>query len=204
MTAIAMRAHDAEKGAAEVAARGIPTMPVMRFGRPVDMPDGSRSETRFNTFHLVDPVAPGLRIFACQHLTPGATWVPGTMTHANTAKGLTGIEVLAADPAAVAASIGKLLDSLPEAISDGLWQVRTEAAPILVLNRAALAARYGALDLSGLPEAGPVTLGITVADLAAAQACLVKAGLPFTAIPGGGIAVAPAAAHGVVLAFRAG
>jgi len=34
MTAIAMRAHDAEKGAAEVAARGIPTMPVMRFGRP--------------------------------------------------------------------------------------------------------------------------------------------------------------------------
>ena len=111
---------------------------------------------------------------------------------------------MAADPAAVAASIATLLDSMPEAVSDGLWQVRTEAAPILVLNRAALAARYGALDLAGLPEAGPVTLGITVADLAAAQACLVKAGLPFTAIPGDGIAVAPAAAHGVVLAFRAG
>jgi hypothetical protein len=179
-------------------------MPVMRFGRPVDMPDGSRTETRFNTFHLVDPVAPGLRIFACQHLTPGATWVPGTMTHANTAKALTGLEVLASDPVAVAASIGKLLDSTPEAISDGLWRVRTEAAPILVLNRAALSARYGALDLAGLPDAGPVTLGITVADLAAAQACLTKAGLPFSAIPGGGIAVAPAAAHGVILAFRAG
>jgi hypothetical protein len=204
MTAIAMRAHDAEKGAAEIAARGIPTMPVMRFGRPVDMADGTRTETRFNTFHLVDPVAPGLRIFACQHLTPGATWVPGSMTHANTAKGLTGLEVLASDPAAVAAAIGKLLDSAPEAVGDGIWRVRTEAAPIMVLNRAALTVRYSALDLAGVPDAGPVTLGITVADLAAAQACLAKAGLPFSAIPGGGIAVPPAAAHGVILAFRAG
>jgi hypothetical protein len=126
------------------------------------------------------------------------------MTHANTAKGLTGIEVLAADPAAVAASIATLLDSKPEALGDGVLRVATSAAPIIVLNRAALAARYGELDLAGLPDAGPVTLGITVADLAAAQACLVKAGLPFTAISGGGIAVAPAAAHGVVLAFRAG
>ena len=203
MTAIAMRAHDAEKGAAEVAARGIPTMPVMRFGRPVDMPDGSRTETRFNTFHLVDLVAPGLRIFACQHLTPGATWVPGSMTHANTAKGLTGLEVLASDPASVAASIAKLLDSAPEQMGDGVLSVPTSAAPIIVLNRAALVARYGVLDLDGLPDAGPVTLGITVADLAATQACLTKAGLPFSTIPGGGIAVAPAAAHGVILAFRA-
>jgi hypothetical protein len=117
---------------------------------------------------------------------------------------LTGLEVLAADPASVAASIAKLLDSAPEVISDGVLRVPTNAAPIIVLNRAALAARYGALDLAGLPDAGPVTLGITVADLAAAQACLTKAGLPFSAIPGGGIAVAPAAAHGVILAFRAG
>jgi hypothetical protein len=126
------------------------------------------------------------------------------MTHANTAKGLTGIEVLAADPAWVAAAIAKLLDSKAEMIGDGVLRVATSAAPIIVLNRAALAARYGALDLAGLPDAGPVTLGITVADLAAAQACLTKAGLPFSAIPSGGIAVAPAAAHGVILAFRVG
>ena len=88
--------------------------------------------------------------------------------------------------------------------TNGVLRVPTNAAPIIVLNRAALAARYGALDLAGLPDAGPVTLGITVADLAAAQTCLTKAGLPFSAIPGGGIAVAPAAAHGVILAFRAG
>jgi hypothetical protein len=111
---------------------------------------------------------------------------------------------LAADPAAVAAAIAALLDSKPEAVGDGVLRVPTSAAPIIVLNRAALAARYGALDLAGLPDAGPVTLGITVADLAAAQACLTKASLPFSSIPGGGIAVAPAAAHGVILAFRAG
>jgi hypothetical protein len=97
-----------------------------------------------------------------------------------------------------------LLDSKPEAMGDGVLRVATSAAPIIVLHRAALAARYGALDLTGLPDSGPVTLGITVSDLAATQACLTKAGLPFGAIPGGGIAVAPAAAHGVILAFRAG
>ncbi|MFM7780189.1 MAG: hypothetical protein ACKPB8_15805, partial [Alphaproteobacteria bacterium] len=107
-------------------------------------------------------------------------------------------------PASVAASIAKLLDSSPEAISDGVLRVPTSAAPIIVLNRAALTARYGALDMAGLADAGPVTLGIAVADLAAAQACLTKASLPFSVIPGGGIAVAPAAAHGVILAFRAG
>ena len=201
MTAIALRAHDAEQGAAEVAARGTPTLPVQRFGRPVDLPDGSRTETRFQTFHLADPPAPGMRLFVCQHLTPEATWVPGLMDHANTAEGLAGIDILATDPAAAAAGVAGVLDRSPSAEPDGAVRLETGAAPLLFLNRAQLAARYPGLDLSGLPEAGPVTLAIRVSDRAAAARCLKAAGVAAVEGPNG-LTVPPVAAHGVILAFR--
>jgi hypothetical protein len=199
ISAIALRAHDAEAGAAEIAARGVPTLPVQQFGRPVPMPDGSMAETRFRTFHLADPPSPGLRIFACQHLTPEATWVPGLMDHANTAEGLAAFEVLAADPAAAAAGIARMLDRVPVAEPDGAMRLETGAAPLVFLTAAQLAARYQGLDLSGLPPEGPVTLAVKVADRAAAARCVAGAGAvdgPF------GLVVPPAAAHGVILAFR--
>lgn len=201
MTAIALRAHDAEQGAAEVAARGVPTLPVQHFGRPVDLPDGSRTETRFRTFHLAEMPAPGLRLFACQHLTPEATWVPGLMDHPNTAEGLAGIEILAADPVTAAAGVARVLDRSPAAEPDGTVRLETGAAPLLFLNRAQLSARYPGLDLSGLPEAGPVTLAVRVADRTAAARCLDAAGVAAAEGPGG-LAVPPVAAHGVILAFR--
>jgi hypothetical protein len=201
MTAIALRAHDAAAGAAEIAARGVPTQPVMRFGRPVELPGGGQTETRFNTFHLAEMPAPGLRLFACQHLTPEATWVPGLMDHPNTAEGLAGIEVLAADPAAAAAGVARVLDQAPAAEPDGAMRLETGAAPLTFLTRGQLGARYPGLDLSGLPEAGPATLAIRVADRAAAARCLAAAGVAAAEGPGG-LAVAPGAAHGVILAFR--
>jgi hypothetical protein len=201
MTAIALRAHDAEQGAAEVAARGVPTLPVQRFGRPVDLPDGSRTETRFQTFHLAEPAAPGMRLFACQHLTPEATWVPGLVDHANTAEGLAGIEILATDPAAAAAGVARVLDRRPAAEPDGAVRLETGAAPLTFLTRAQLAARYPGLDLSGLPEAGPATLALRVADRAATARCLAAAGVAAAEGPHG-LAVPPSAAHGIILAFR--
>jgi hypothetical protein len=75
-SAMALCANGAKAGAAEIAARGLATLPA-QFSRPAAMPDGSLAETRFHTFHVAWMSAPGLRIFASQHLTPKATWVPG-------------------------------------------------------------------------------------------------------------------------------
>jgi catechol 2,3-dioxygenase-like lactoylglutathione lyase family enzyme len=201
MTAVALRAHDAEKGAAEIAARGAATAPVQRFGRPVDLPDGTRTETRFQTFHIAEPPAPGLRLFACQHLTPEATWVPGLTEHANTATALAAVEVLATDPAESASGLARLLDRPVSPEVAGAVAVETGAAPIVFLTRDALAARYPGLPLGTLPEAGPVALAVRMEDRAAASRCLDAAGI--VALDGpGGLATPPAAAHGVVLAFR--
>jgi hypothetical protein len=199
ISGIALRAHDAEAGRTELEARGIATLPVQHFGRPVAMPGGHTAETRFQTFHVAEPPAPGLRLFACQHLTPEATWVPGLMDHANTAEALDAIEVLAADPTAAAAGVGQLLDRAPVAEPDGAVRLETGAAALVFLTAAQLAARYSGLDLAGLAEEGPVTLAIRVADRAAAAGCVAGVG----AVEGPyGIAVPPAAAHGIILAFR--
>ncbi|MBL6458134.1 VOC family protein [Belnapia sp. T6] len=199
ISAIALRAHDADAGAAEIAARGVATLPVQQFGRPVAMPDGSQAETRFRTFHLAEPPVPGLRLFACQHLTPEATWIPGLMDHANTAEALAGIEVLAADPAAAAAAVGRILDSQPVPEPDGAMRLETGAAPLVFLTGLQLGGRYPGLDLTGLPPEGPVTLAVRVANPAAAVRCAAGTG----AMEGRfGLAVPPAAAHGMILAFR--
>ncbi|HYF09861.1 MAG TPA: VOC family protein [Acetobacteraceae bacterium] len=203
MSAVALRAHDAEAGAAEIAAQGVPTLPVMHFGRPVRMPDGSTTETRFHTFHLRDMPIPGLRLFACQHLTPDATWVPGLMDHANGAEGLAAVEVLAEDSHSAAAVLATLFGRGTETEADGALRVPTGAAPLVLLTAAQLAARYPEMDLSGLAADGPVTMAIRVADLAQTERVLRSSGVR-TLRAASGLAVAPADAHGVILVFRPG
>ena len=100
------------------------------------------------------------------------------------------------------AAIGQL-HRPAKAAGDGVVTVETGAAPIVFLTSQALAARYAGIDLAGLPAEGPVTLAITVRDMAAAADCLRRAGIAAAQTPGG-LAVAPAEAHGVILAFRAG
>ena len=203
MSGVALRARDAEQGAAEIAARGFPTRDVLRFGRPVAMPDGSTAEARFNVFHVKEPPIPGLRIFACEHLTPGATWVPGLMDHANGARGLAAIEILVKDLASAAATLGLLFDRAPEAEPDGAMRVPTGAAPLLLLTAPMLRARYPGMDLSGLAAEGPVALAITVTDLAVTESVLRASNTPFSRVSSG-LAIAPTDANGAVLSFRQG
>ncbi len=183
-----------------MAARDAHVQPVMRFGRPVTLPDGRRTETRFATFHLDDTPAPGLRLFACQHLTPEATWVAGSMAHANRVTGIAAIEILAAEPAHGARALAGLLDSAVEEEAGGAYRVATGAAPIVFLDRDSLAARYPGAALDGLEE-GPVALALHTADPPAAERCLRAAGVARATGPGG-LFVPPAGATGVLLAFR--
>ena len=140
-------------------------------------PAGDTAETRFQTFHVAEPPAPGLRLFACQHLTPEATWVPGLMDHANTAEGLDAHRGAGGRPRRRGGRrSARLLDRAPAAEPDGALRLETGAAALVFLTAAQLAARYPGLDLGGLPEEGPVTLAIRVADRAAAARCVAGAG----------------------------
>lgn len=159
----ALNLTDADKAAAALGG-----LAVRRFGRPVKMPDGSTIEAKFAVFDLAADATPDLRLFACQHLVPEATWAPGLTRHANTALAIRRVEISDNDPTATAAALAKLYAVEPEPIADGV-RVPAGAAAFEVMTQAAFQARHGAA-----PAAGPAAIVVQVADLGAAEAALAR------------------------------
>ncbi len=103
---------DAAAGADALRARGIDSVGPLHFGRPVPMPDGSSAEARFSVFRFPASLYPaGLGIFACQHHTPEAVWVPSLQTHPNGVTRILRALATTADPAGAAAKLATTIDS---------------------------------------------------------------------------------------------
>src|SRR5205814_1931693 len=103
LSAVALRTDDAAAAAAELQAVGIAAGEAVSFARPVDMPDGSRSEAAFVTTYLPDEAAPPLWLFCCQHLSRHITWASALLRHENTAYAIDHLAVVTASPAVDAA-----------------------------------------------------------------------------------------------------
>lgn len=191
---------DAAAGVAELAARGIAATGPIAFGRPVTLPSGGEAEARFNVFHWPRQERPGgLGIFACQHLTRDAVWIPELQAHANGARRILRLEVLAADPAAAAAQMAAMIDQPVMAEPDGARRVATggDRAALVFLDRATLAARHPGVSLEGLPAEGAAALVLATGDLAGAARALGTA-------PDAPVAAPAGRANGVILRFLAG
>ncbi|WP_374448910.1 VOC family protein [Stella sp.] len=196
----AFTTDDAAAGAAELRARGIDAIGPVHFGRPVELPGGGAGEARFNVFRWPVGEAPGgLRVFACQHLTRETVWIPELMRHANGADRLIRVEVLAADPAAAAGHLSRLIDEPVVAGPDGhLVHSGGRRADFLFLDETRFAARYPAAARVGAAAEGAAALVVGTAD--PAGAARIPGALPDGA---GGVLVPAAAATGVLLHFRA-
>lgn len=195
----AFTAKDAAAGVAELQARGIAAIGPVAFGRPVEMPDGTISEARFNVMRWPVGLRPGgLRIFACQHLTRETVWVPELQSHANGAERILRLEMLCADPAEAAARMAALIDEAATREPDGAMRVPTGKgrADLVFVTRDMLAARHPGIPLDGLPDEGAAALTLGTRDLAGAARAL--------GVPAGGIVGVPAPrATGVLLRFEA-
>ena len=96
---VAFTAVDGAAGAEEIRVRGYEPLGPNDFERPVTMPDGKLSAAKFRTFQWPVKEAPaGMRIFACQHKTRETVWIPELMRHANGAKRLKQVLLVAPDP----------------------------------------------------------------------------------------------------------
>jgi hypothetical protein len=195
----AFTAVDSAAGAEEIRARGYPPIGPTDFERPVTMPDGTLSAAKFRTFRWPVAEAPGgMRLFGCQHKTRDTVWIPELMKHANGAKRLKQVLLVAPDPAKEAAHLSRMIDREPRHEADGAIAVPSGAdrADFVFLTRTQLAKRYPGVALAGLPERGAAGL-VIAADLAQADNALGAAGLR----SGDSLCVAPAAANGTLLAF---
>jgi hypothetical protein len=120
------------------------------------------------------------------------------MKHANGAKRLKQVLIVAPEPAKEAAHMSKLIDRDVRNESDGAVAVPSggDRADFVFLTRDQLGKRYPGVSLAGLPERGGAGL-VIVADVAAAEKALGT-----TAVKGGGgVVVPPAAGNGTLLAF---
>lgn len=161
---IAFTATDAEAGAEALRARGLAAVGPLRFGRPVPMPGGGEAEARFSVFQWPQDEAPGgVRIFACQHHTREAVWVPELQRQPNGATRIKRALVATERPAEAAAHMARLVGS--EAREEGGFHLVPTAptrAAIAFAPRAAIA-RMAGLEVAALPEEGGagVVLGTT-------------------------------------------
>ncbi len=196
---------DAVAGVAALRARGLKeAIGPTDFSRPVDLADGTHTEAKFATFQWpVDERPGGLRIFACQHFTREAVWLPELQRHANGAHRIDHVEMLSTDPAAAAAHMSRLIDMPVETEDDGARRVATGAGrgAFVFVNRAMLKARHPGVSLAGLPDEGAVVLALRVED--ADQAAKALGTLGRTTEPGV-VKVAPPEANGVLVVFAEG
>jgi hypothetical protein len=194
----------AADGVAEITARGLAGTGPFDFGRPVDLPDGRKTEAKFRTFlwPLNDRPA-GMRIFACEHLTREAVWVPELTRHANTATRIDRVELLSGNPKEAAAHMSRLIDQPVTTDADGALRVASggKRGDFVFLDRATLEKRHPGIPLDGLPREGGVTLALRVANADAAKSAVGGRG---TTTKPGAITVAPKYANGVILELAQG
>ena len=196
---VAFTAVDAAAGAEEIRARGYAPIGPTDFERPVTMPDGVLSAAKFRTFQWPVAEAPaGMRIFACQHKTRETVWIPELMRHANGAKRLRQVLLVAPDPSSEAAHLAGLIDRDARREADGAITVPSggDRADFIFMTGAQLATRYPGVSLAGLPERGAAGL-VMAADLNATEKALGANGVRSSQA----ICVPPAAANFTLLAF---
>jgi Glyoxalase-like domain len=199
---IAFTAVDSAEGAEEIRVRGYEPVGPTDFERPVTMPDGSLSAAKFRVFQWPIEEAPaGLRIFACQHKTREAVWIPELMKHANGAKRLKQALVVSTEPAKDAAHLARMIDRDARTAPDGAVAVPSGSnrADFIFLTKHQLGRRYPEVSLAELPESGGAGLVLATSDLAAAEKAVGSSGVR----SGGAVCVAPEAANGTLLAFVA-
>jgi hypothetical protein len=180
----AFTTDDAAQGAEELRSKGLAATGPIHFGRPVELPDGTTSEAKFNVVQWpADEMPGGLRIFACEHLTRENVWISSLQKHANGAANIIRIEVLTANPTHAAMHMARLLnrDVVPE--QDGAQRVPTGTgrADLVFLDGETLARRHQDVPLHGLPEEGAAVMVLGTRDPeGAARALGVPAGAPLT------------------------
>jgi hypothetical protein len=194
----ALTTTDAAAGVEEIRARGLAGNGPIDFGRPVTLPDGSMTEAKFRVFQWPIEEAPaGLRIFACQHLTREAVWLPELQRHANGAKRIARVEIATANPRRDAEHMARLLDQVVRDEADGALRVPTggDRGSFVFLTRAALASRYPGVQ--GLPAEGAASLVLVTEDVDATA----RSARPAAIRIRDAVCVPPASANGVLLVF---
>jgi catechol 2,3-dioxygenase-like lactoylglutathione lyase family enzyme len=182
--------NNAEATADALAARGLhPSLP-RALGRALELPEGTVTP-RFSLLNLPTQETPSLDCFICGQLTPELVRRPEWLTHPNGVTGIAAVHLVTEDPAALAPAYRRLF---------GDDRVATTVRGVEVdTGRNTLVFARPALSGADIPPPAITALELRIADRAATEAYLKRAGIAFMSLPDGRLAVSPGEANGTSL-----
>lgn len=178
-------------------AAGLTTYEPFDFSRKAAMPDGEEITIGFSLAQTSTAEAPWFGHFACQHLRPDYYAQPQYMQHANTARAVADVWIVADRAAQIALHVAAFVGGrgTPEA---GTITFATPSGKIVLCNPDSFAAAFGVAPPHF--DDGPHLAGLTIACESLDH--LRERGLDQV---GNRLVLPPARAHGVALGFsRAG
>ncbi|HKU95234.1 MAG TPA: VOC family protein [Vineibacter sp.] len=195
---VVLASTDADADIAEFRAKKLETYERLDFGRDATLPDGRTVRVGFSLAFATHPEMPEATFFCCQQRHPPELfWKPDYQRHANGARRLVEIVMVAAEPETVAAHVARVLDAPQAAIAGGV-AVGAASDRVSVVTPAALATRFS--ELASIDTSTPrfVAYRVVVDDLRRARSVLDEVGVSSRSTASG-IVIPPEYACGVVV-----
>lgn len=198
---IALKTDGADLAHAAWTAAGLAPEPIIEFSRGVEIA-GRMEKAEFRIVRLPHDKRPGVGLFVCDQRTPQFVYRREWMNHPNGAQHLTGVTVVADDPARHAAAAATVFGADAIVRDDEGFTVRLGRAPISYVPRGQFAARFGGQS-PARPGDHAAVLGIKVRDIAVAAAVLRQGGIAPVQTADSRLLVPAPQAAGVMLEFSA-
>jgi hypothetical protein len=194
--------HDARADREAFRANSLDTYAPFDFARLARLPDGSHAKVGFSLAFVTDVRLPEAAFFTCQQHAPQHFWKPDYQRHANGARQIVEVIMVADDPPTLADLYARLQE--PEALrsDDSSLCVSTGRGDVTVLTPAVFRDRFGHDPVVGV---GPrfAACAVAVTELGAAMALLERNEVPH-ARRHGMVTIEPEHAFGVTLGLVRG
>jgi catechol 2,3-dioxygenase-like lactoylglutathione lyase family enzyme len=202
MSMLALHTDDAEADRADFEHHNLPVYDPVRFERMATAPDGVEHKVAFSlTFTSDARFHAGAGFFTCQHHFPEDFWWTAYQSHANGARHLDAVIMVAGDPADFH-EFFTYFTAQHDMRSDSLGvEFDLGGGKLAIVSPVAYQAFFGAET-----ERDPrrfMAMRLAVEDLGATRACLETAGVVFSE-RAGALVVPARVAGGVAIAFVAG
>ncbi|HRE21043.1 MAG TPA: VOC family protein [Rhabdaerophilum sp.] len=160
LSMLVLKGMDARADAAGFRKAGIGDFEPFDFSRKGHRPDGSETEVAFSLAFAADPALPEAAFFTCQQHFPQNFWSKAAQSHANGAKGIARVTLVAENPSDHHIFLGAFIGNREmRATSFGI-EIEAERTTIEIVSRIGFAFRYG---FEAPLAATPVFAGVEIA-----------------------------------------